>query len=175
MHSCQLLQKLHTLVFRPQATHAILKVAPSVFVCGPGSPNNLFFFVHHVSSQVRKGTFCNQNTQHCQKYSLACLYIQASHHLPHQTRLCTGAHSCWNRKRPFPNCSHKVGSIKLFNISWYAKTLKVSFPGSKRSSPPEKQHIIIPAPPNRQVPFSWQPPNPDSSITLTFPVASTLL
>ncbi|KAL7889348.1 hypothetical protein AOLI_G00016060 [Acnodon oligacanthus] len=32
--------------------------------------------------------------------------------------LCTGAQSCWNRKGPSPNCSHKVGSMKLSKICW---------------------------------------------------------
>lgn len=63
--------------------------------------------------------------------------------LPHQTpssvslwtELCAGVQSCWNRKGPSPNCSHNIGSMKLFKIPWYAQALKVAFPGSKRSSP----------------------------------------
>jgi len=35
--------------------------------------------------------------------------------------LCTGAQSCW--KGPSPNCSHKVGSMKLSKTSWYAEAL----------------------------------------------------
>ena len=64
--------------------------------------------------------------------------------------LCTGAQSCWNRKGPSPNCSHKVGSMELSNISWYAEAFRVSFTGTKGPSPsPEKQpHTIIPPPPN---------------------------
>ena len=64
--------------------------------------------------------------------------------------LCTGAQSCWNRKRPSPNCSHKVGSMKLSKMSWYAEALRVPFTGTKGPSPtPEKQpHTIIPPPPN---------------------------
>ena len=63
--------------------------------------------------------------------------------------LCTGAQSCWNRKEPSPNCSHKVGSIELSNISWYAEAFSVLFTGTKGPSPaPEKQpHTIIPPPP----------------------------
>ena len=59
--------------------------------------------------------------------------------------LCTGAESCWNRKKPSPKCSHKVGSM-----SWYAETFRVPFTGTKGPSPaPEKQpHTIIPPPPN---------------------------
>ena len=64
--------------------------------------------------------------------------------------LCTGAQSCWNRKGPSPNCSHKVGSMELSNISWYAEAFRVPFTGTKGPSPaPEKQpHTIIPPPPN---------------------------
>ncbi|XP_051528965.1 uncharacterized protein LOC127426291 [Myxocyprinus asiaticus] len=64
--------------------------------------------------------------------------------------LCTGAQSCWNRKGPSPNCSHKVGSMELSKISWYAEAFRVPFTGTKGPSPaPEKQpHTIIPSPPN---------------------------
>ena len=60
--------------------------------------------------------------------------------------LCTGAQSCWNRKGPSPNCSHKVGSMELSNISWYAEAFRVPFTGTKGPSPaPEEQpHTIIP-------------------------------
>ena len=83
--------------------------------------------------------------------------------------LCTGAHSCWNRKGRSPNCSHKVGSMELSNISWYAEAFRVPFTGTKGPSPaPEKQpHTIIPLHQTLHlVPFSWKPPNPDSSIRL---------
>ena len=55
--------------------------------------------------------------------------------------LCTGVQSCWNRR------FHKVGSMKLSKISWYAE---VPFTGSKGPSlAPEKQpHTIIPPPLN---------------------------
>ena len=55
--------------------------------------------------------------------------------------LCTGAQSC---------CSHKVGSVELSNISWYAEASRVPFTGTKGPGPaPEKQpHTIIPPPPN---------------------------
>ena len=64
--------------------------------------------------------------------------------------LCTGAQSCWNRKRPSLNCSHKVGSVELSNISWYAEVFRVPFTGTNGPSlAPEKQpHTIIPPPPN---------------------------
>ena len=64
--------------------------------------------------------------------------------------LCTGASSCWNRKRSSPNCSHKIGSMKLSKISGYAEALRVPFPGTKGPRPvPEKQpHTIIPPLPN---------------------------
>uniref|UniRef100_A0A3B4CFI5 Myosin binding protein C, cardiac n=1 Tax=Pygocentrus nattereri TaxID=42514 RepID=A0A3B4CFI5_PYGNA len=87
---------------------------------------------------------------------------------------CTGAQSCWNRKRLFPKCSHKVESMKLSKISWSAEALIVCFNGTKGPGPtPEEQphnppstklytwHNAV-----RQVPFSWQLPNPDSSIGL---------
>ena len=79
--------------------------------------------------------------------------------------LCTGAQSCWNRKGPSPKCSHKVGSMELSNISWYAEAFAVPFTGAKRPRPaPEKQsHTIIPPSTKlytwhssvRQVLFSW--------------------
>ena len=64
--------------------------------------------------------------------------------------LCTGAQSCWTRKGPSPNCTHKVGSMELYNIFWYVEAFRVSFTGTKGPSPaPEKQpHTIIPPPPN---------------------------
>jgi len=85
--------------------------------------------------------------------------------------LCTGVQSCWNRKGPSPNCSHKVGNMKLSKMSWYAEALRVPFTGTKgpkttpHHNPPSTKlytwHNAV-----RQVPFSWQPPNPDSSIGL---------
>ena len=77
--------------------------------------------------------------------------------------LCSGAQSCWKRKGPAPNCSHKVGSMELSKMSWYAEAFRVPFTGTKGPSPaPEKQpHTIIPPPPNftlgpvRPVPFSY--------------------
>lgn len=64
--------------------------------------------------------------------------------------LCTGAQSCWKRKGPAPNCSHKVGSMELSKMFWYPEAFKVPFTGSKGPSPtPEKQpHTIIPPSPN---------------------------
>ena len=63
--------------------------------------------------------------------------------------LCTGAQSCWNRKGPSPNCSHKVGSMELSNISWYAEAFRVPFTGTKVPSPaPEEQPHTIRPPPN---------------------------
>ena len=60
------------------------------------------------------------------------------------------AQSCWNRKGSSPKCSHKVGSMELSNISWYAEAFRVPFLGSKGPSPAaEKQpHTIIPPSPN---------------------------
>ena len=63
--------------------------------------------------------------------------------------LCTGAQSCWNRKGPSPNCFHKVGSLKFSKIYWYAEAFRVPFTGTKGPCPAiEKQHTIIPPPPN---------------------------
>ena len=54
--------------------------------------------------------------------------------------LCTGAHSCWNRKGPSLNYSHKVGSMELSNISWCAEAFSIPFTGTKGPSPaPEEQ------------------------------------
>ena len=77
--------------------------------------------------------------------------------------LCTGAQSCWNRKKPSPNCSHKVGSMKLSNIS-YGDAFRVPLIGTKGptshhnplSTKLHTWHNAV-----RQVPFSWQQPNPD--------------
>ncbi|KAK9976573.1 hypothetical protein ABG768_021778 [Culter alburnus] len=46
--------------------------------------------------------------------------------------LCTGAQSCWNRKGPSPNCSHKVG--KLSKMSWYDLKSKVQYSINKLES-----------------------------------------
>ncbi|MEQ2289421.1 hypothetical protein AMECASPLE_032821 [Ameca splendens] len=64
--------------------------------------------------------------------------------------LCTGAQSCLKMKGFSLNCSHKVGSMELSKISWYAEAFRVPFTGTKGPSPaPEKQpHSIIPPPPN---------------------------
>ncbi|XP_073699838.1 Fc receptor-like protein 5 [Garra rufa] len=35
--------------------------------------------------------------------------------------LCAGAQSCWKRKGPAPNRSHKVGSMELSKMSWFAE------------------------------------------------------
>ena len=64
--------------------------------------------------------------------------------------LCTGAQSCWQRKGPAPNCSYKLGSMRLSKMSWSAEAFTVPLTGTKGPSPaPEKQpHTIIPPPPN---------------------------
>ena len=48
------------------------------------------------------------------------------------------------------SCSHKVGSMELSNISWYAEGFRVPYTGTEGPSPaPEKQpHTIIRPPPN---------------------------
>ena len=66
-------------------------------------------------------------------------------------------------------------SMELSSISWYAEAFRVSFTGTKGPSPaPEKQPHHSPSSIRlytwhnavRQVPFSWQQQNPDSSIRL---------
>ena len=71
--------------------------------------------------------------------------------------LCTGAQSCWNRKGPSPNCSHKVGSMKLSKMSWYGETLRVLFTGTKGPKPNPWKTTKLYTWYNavRQVPFSW--------------------
>ena len=54
--------------------------------------------------------------------------------------LCTGAQSCWNRKGPSANCFHKVGSMKLSKISWYAEEFRIPFTGTKGPSPAPGKH-----------------------------------
>jgi len=76
--------------------------------------------------------------------------------------LCTGAQSCWNRKGPSPNCSHKVGWKKLSNMSWYAEAFRVK-PNPWKTT----QHHN---PPSTKL-YTWhnrnhKPQNPDSSIWL---------
>ena len=84
--------------------------------------------------------------------------VQVSQVLPHQTRsfkslwtlLCALVLSRVGTGRGHPHCFHKVGSMKLSKISWYAEAFRVPFTGTKGPSPaPEKQlHTIIPPPPN---------------------------
>lgn len=58
--------------------------------------------------------------------------------------LCTDAQSCWKRKGPIPNCSHKVGSMGLSKMFSYPKAFKVPFTGSRGPSwTPEKPHTIM--------------------------------
>uniref|UniRef100_A0A3P9L2Z4 Gap junction protein, alpha 5b n=1 Tax=Oryzias latipes TaxID=8090 RepID=A0A3P9L2Z4_ORYLA len=38
---------------------------------------------------------------------------------------CSVSQSCWKRKRPAPNCSHKVGSMELSKTFWYPETFRV--------------------------------------------------
>ena len=46
--------------------------------------------------------------------------------------LCTGAQSCWNRKGPFPNCSHKVGSMQNLLVESYFQWNRITEPKSKK-------------------------------------------
>lgn len=88
-----------------------------------------------------------------------------------ESALCTGVQSCWNRNGLFPNCTHKVGSIKLRKISWFAEALRVTLIGTKGAKPIfwKEPHtiIIVPPPPNllshycHTSTLSLQPPNPD--------------
>jgi len=82
--------------------------------------------------------------------------VQASQAPPHQT--CSSM-SLWT-------LLEQEGVIPKLNV----EALRIPFTGTKGPSPtPEKQpHIKLYTWHNavRQVPFSWQPPNPDSSIVL---------
>ena len=57
---------------------------------------------------------------------------------------------CWNRKGSSPNCSHKVGSMELSNISWYAEAFRVPFTGAKGPSPAhaKQPHTLMPPAPD---------------------------
>lgn len=83
--------------------------------------------------------------------------------------LCTGAHSCWNRK--VPKLSPQSWKHNIVPMTWYAETLR--FPFTWRKGNLEKQlQIIIHPPPIFTVgtmksgKFSWYPPNLDSPIRL---------
>ena len=63
--------------------------------------------------------------------------------------------------------------MELSNISWYAEAFRVPYTGTKglRPAPGKQPHTIFPSTKLytlhnavKQVPFSWQPPNPDLSI-----------
>ncbi len=79
-------------------------------------------------------------------------------------------------KGTFPNCSHKVGSIALSKMSWYAEALRFPFNGRKwpRLTPEKQSQTIITSSTKhyswhnavRQVTFSWHSPNSDSPIRL---------
>jgi len=108
--------------------------------------------------------------------------VQVSQVLPHQTRSSMWAHDLCTVMleqegaipKLFPqklgawNCPKSLGMLK--------HSVRVNFTGTKGPSPaPEKQpYPIIPASTklytwhsaDGQVPFPWQPPNPDSSIRL---------
>ena len=140
-------------------------------------------FVRSHTDVGREGLALSLRSNSSQRFSIGLrsglCAGQSSSSTPHSLihvfmdfALCTGAQSCWNRKGPSPNCSHKVGSMELSKISWYAEAFRVPFTGTKGPRPvPEKQpHTIIPPPPNftlgtmQSDKFSWQPPNPDLSI-----------
>lgn len=59
--------------------------------------------------------------------------------------LCTAVQSCWSRKGPFPNCSHKVGSMKF---SWYGEALRVSLTGTKGPCSSYSTKFYFLTPPN---------------------------
>jgi len=67
------------------------------------------------------------------------LCVQASQVPPHQTSSSCLYGPCFGIGTS-PNCFHKVGSMKLSKMSWYAEKLGVPFTGTKGPSPtPEKQ------------------------------------
>lgn len=49
--------------------------------------------------------------------------------------LCVGVQSCANRKCPFPNCSHKVGRMKLSELSLCAEAWRLPLTGTQGPSP----------------------------------------
>ena len=54
--------------------------------------------------------------------------------------LWTGALSCWNRKRPAPNCCHIVGSTESSRMSLHAVVSRYPFTGTKGPSFNHDQH-----------------------------------
>jgi len=68
--------------------------------------------------------------------------------------LCADAQSCWNRKGSFPNCSHKVGSMKLSKLSWYANALRVLSLELRGQAQPLKNNPA-PQPPSTKM-YTWQ-------------------
>ena len=82
--------------------------------------------------------------------------------------LCAGAQSCCNRKRPSPNCFHKVGSMKSLGMLKHSEFLSLELRGQaqllKNTIIPPSTKLYIWHNAVRQVPFFWQLPNPDLSI-----------
>ncbi|MEQ2179144.1 hypothetical protein GOODEAATRI_021617 [Goodea atripinnis] len=98
--------------------------------------------------------------------------------------LCTGAQSCWKRKEPFSNCSHKDGRMALSKISWYAEAFRFLFTGTNRPTPaPKKQPNSIPPFYKLYTIQSDKYRSPSSvyavyhfvGVLLSFPIASTFL
>lgn len=87
-------------------------------------------FVHlSRSTFVRSHCFLTRNSS--QGFEVRAWAHQVHPHVA----LCTDAQSCWNRM-PCPNCSHKVGSMELSNISLYAQAaVRGPFYGIKGPTP----------------------------------------
>ena len=59
--------------------------------------------------------------------------VQGSHVHPHQilsSMSLWALHVMLEQEGTSPNCSHKVGSMALSNISWYAEAFRVPFTGT---------------------------------------------
>ncbi len=67
----------------------------------------------------------------------------SSNHVFMDLALCIEAQSCWNRKEPSPNCSHKVGSIALSKMSCYAEALWFLFAGSEKPSSSQAGDVLL--------------------------------
>lgn len=78
---------------------------------------------------------CSNSSQRCSLLGWGQNSVQASEVLRRQSCLsmslwtftfCTGGRSCRNRKGSSTKCSHKVASMKLPKMSWYAEATVLS-------------------------------------------------
>lgn len=70
--------------------------------------------------------------------------------------LCAGAQSYWKRKGTASDCYHKVGSMELLKMSWYAETFRIIFSGTMGpSQAPEKQPHTLTIVPRKRFGRGW--------------------